>query len=145
MTQNQEISPRFAFGAIVAFSLVVFLVAGAPAPKLTPQQAQAKAMDDQGLARAVNGVKMLKATMRDPDSFTLQEANVITGTNAVCYTYHARNGFGGMNRGRAVISRDAKHFKSDTDPGFADLWNNECLSPGYDKTWEVNEYIKLSG
>lgn len=66
--------------------------------------------------------------MRDPESFKLESALVINGTGAVCYDYRARNGFGGLNVGHAVLSPDGKTFKTNEEDGFTKLWNKECVN-----------------
>lgn len=82
---------------------------------------------------------MLKQAMRDPDSFKLSQALVIDGTGAVCYEYRARNGFGGMNVGHAVISPDGKTFKAENDSGYRALWNKECANKeGLDAADAIN-------
>jgi hypothetical protein len=78
------------------------------------------------MQRAVNGAITLKKTMRDPESFQLESTLLIEGTGAVCYEYRARNGFGGLNAGKAVVSGDGKQFKTREMDGFHGLWNKEC-------------------
>lgn len=54
-------------------------------------------------------VRQVKARLRDPDSFEHIEtriAKVENGTHAIFMTYHARNGFGGMNVEKAVGAVD---------------------------------------
>lgn len=74
--------------------------------------------------------RSLKKAMRDPDSFKLESALMIDATGAVYYEYRARNGFGGLNVGVAVISCDGKHFKVKENDGnsFVALWNKECAN-----------------
>jgi hypothetical protein len=110
-----------------------------PAPPSTPEQIAAKKKQDEGIARAQAGAVMLKRAMRDPDSFKLAQALVINGTGAVCYEYRARNGFGGMNVGHAVIAPDGKSFKTENDTGFHPLWNKECANKeGLDAADAIN-------
>lgn len=75
---------------------------------------------------ATTGAALLKMGMRDPDSFKLESTEVIDGTGTVCYQYRARNGFDGMNRGGAVLTKDGI-FKTNEEDGFTKLWNKECV------------------
>ncbi|MGQ0503469.1 MAG: hypothetical protein ACT4P0_12825 [Panacagrimonas sp.] len=98
-----------------------------PAPKsVTPEAAAAQKKQDAAVQRAVAGAVMLKKAMRDPESFKLESALVIDGSGAVCYGYRAKNGFGGVNAGHAVLSSDGKKFKTDEMDGFIALWNKVC-------------------
>jgi hypothetical protein len=93
---------------------------------LTPAQQAEKIKQDAAIQRATTGAVLLKKSMRNPDSFKLESAMVVDGTEAVCYDYRAQNGFGGMNSEHAVLSRDGKQFKTSTTDGFNSLWNKEC-------------------
>lgn len=98
-----------------------------PAPRaMTSEELAAKKKEDAVVQRAAAGAVLLKKAMRDPDSFKLESALVINGSGAVCYNYRAKNGFGGVNPGHAVLSSDGKKFKTDEMDGFATLWNREC-------------------
>jgi hypothetical protein len=49
--------------------------------------------------------------MRDPDSFKIGRVWIIQSVKEntwACYTYNARNGFGGMNVGRAIYGPRSK-------------------------------------
>ena len=65
---------------------------------------------------ALLAIASLGTAARDPDSVIIE--NLVVTDAASCVTYRARNGFGGMNRGKAVFGRDAKSAFSDTDSGF---------------------------
>lgn len=90
--------------------------------------AENKKKDDEAIQKATIGAIALKKAMRDPESFKLESALVINGTGAVCYDYRARNGFGGVNVGHAVLSADGKRFKTNEEDGFTKLWNKECVN-----------------
>lgn len=90
--------------------------------------AENKQKDDEAIQKATIGAIALKKAMRDPESFKLESALVINGTGAVCYDYRARNGFGGVNVGHAVLSSDGKRFKTNAEDGFTKLWNKECVN-----------------
>ena len=77
------------------------------------------------LKLAAAGAITLKKNARDPDSFVLEDV-ALRADEAICYTYRARNGFGGMNRENAVLSHDRKKFLQSGDAGFVRLWNHEC-------------------
>lgn len=98
-----------------------------PAPPQTPEQIAAKKKKDEAVARAQIGARLLKQAMRDPDSFKLSQA-LVMDSGAVCYEYRARNGFGGMNVGHAVLSEDAKTFRTNEMSGFTALWNKACAN-----------------
>ena len=101
-----------------------------PSKKLVPNEPDEKEKLARTLSfqRAVFGARVLKESMRDPDSFNLETAIVVEGTGAVCYEYRAKNGFGGTNYGRAVISADGSKFLTNTMEGFALWWNAECAN-----------------
>jgi len=92
--------------------------------------------EDASLARAVDGAKLLHSTMRDPDSFKIGKVWLMTGhksDEAVCYQYYAKNGFGGVNASRAVLSVRSKKkgYKMFTEDAYDDyrfdaLFNDEC-------------------
>ncbi len=109
----------------------------ARAAKLTPEQkaAEAKAKAardaeqkrrDDAVNRAAIGARILKKSAHDPERFKLESALVIDKTASVCYEFRAPNAFGGLVAGRAVLSGDGKNFLTNTDSGFASLWNREC-------------------
>ena len=141
------------FGIIVGFALLSGIIGSssnttsAPATPQTPEQAaaaqeaakQKAAADAKKEARfqfAVAGAKQLRESMRNPDAFKLSQV-LVMANGAVCYDYHAQNGFGGMNVGQAALSPKGQ-FKTSESDGFVPLWNRECASKtGEDKTWEV--------
>ena len=94
--------------------------------KADPASSQQKKADEDkrsgAIAVAAVGAASIKRAMRDPDSFKLTSALIISKTGAVCYEYRARNGFNGMNVGRAVLSPKGA-LKTDEMAGFATLWN----------------------
>lgn len=68
-------------------------------------------------AKAIEGAKLLRDSMRDPDSFSIRRAWVMHSEkygDAICYHYQAKNGFGGMDQGRADF---AMHNKRDVAKG----------------------------
>ena len=81
--------------------------------------------DGAMIAKAANVAIELRRAMRDPDSFQLSSVLIIEKTNAVCYEYRSRNGFGGMNVGQAVLSPKGI-FRTNEMEGFRALWRSEC-------------------
>jgi len=85
--------------AIVAVTLVVLLMTGLLQARkeviLSPEDI---AVDVQ---RAIKGVPLLRSAMKDPDSFVLEGVHVREpnkqGISDICYSYRARNGFGGYS------------------------------------------------
>ncbi|NJO35715.1 MAG: zinc ribbon domain-containing protein [Rhodospirillales bacterium] len=130
----------------IAVPIVIAVFAGSsttmtpttkPAENAEDRAARVKA--DAAVQRASVGAKLLKKAMRNPESFKLESALVIESTGAACYEYRAQNGSGGMNTGQAVLSGDAKLFKTDEMDGFARLWNEECAGKvGTDATTAIN-------
>jgi hypothetical protein len=66
--------------------------------------AQKKDSLDAITSKAIEGGRLLHSGMRDPDSFKIDKVWVMHSEkhgDAICYTYYARNGFGGMNHSAA--------------------------------------------
>lgn len=80
-----------------------FFVSAATAPKDPAKDARLYAISFGQMA--------IEERLRDPDSvkYDLKAYNLSNGS--LCYSYKARNGFGGMASGVAVI-RDGKSFNS---------------------------------
>lgn len=81
--------------------------------------------DSEPSAAAI-GFLALKKAMRDPDSFVLEGALARPGNDVVCFTYRAKNGFGGYTNGSAVFKKSVPVLKSNEQAGFRSLWNKEC-------------------
>lgn len=97
------------------------------------------------LASGIAGASLLKKSLRDPDSFKLEKASIVEGTNIACYTYRARNGFGGLNVENAVFVPSKLTFKTSSDDNFASLWNRECANKSsYDYLSEVKVALSLA-
>ena len=108
----------------------------ASAPAKTPEQlaAETKARAERKAAEAKEQAQMkyamlggatLKKSMRNPDSFKVDSAIAMEATGAVCYTYRAQNGFGGINVESAVLTSTGD-FKTESMDGFHNLWNKNC-------------------
>jgi hypothetical protein len=84
---------------------VLLLLASLAAAQTQPE------VDKQLIARAIEGAKALHSGMRDPDSFKIDKVWIMRSDkrgDAVCYTYYARNGFGGMNHSAADYAPNKK-------------------------------------
>jgi hypothetical protein len=127
------------FGVVIVVAFVGAITGsnnGTSQPAPSPAEQAANQKDEATFQRAVMGVKQLRSSMRNPDSFKLGQS-LIMNDGAVCYDYRAQNGFGGMNVGHAVLAPNGQ-FKSGESSGFSALWNKECAKKsGTDKTWEV--------
>lgn len=95
--------------------------------------------EGRNMMAAVAG-RSLRKSMRDPDSFKLEQA--LAMDKAICFTYRAHNGFGGVNVGRAVlVLKTAKMATSDQD-GFAGVWNTSCGNKtGDDITKQIANFV----
>lgn len=96
---------------------------------------------DKNLKRAAVAAQALRKSMRNPDSFVLEQALAME-SNTICIEYRAQNGFGGMNRGRALLSADDKKLISDESDGFTGAWSKGCAGQtGDDLTRAVQVYL----
>ena len=108
--------------------------APASAPPSPGQTAAQKARDTQ-LTLAVTMELALKRAARNPDSLKVSEVLAMEG-GAVCMTYRAQNGFGGMNLEKAVGV--GTRMINSTDDAFASAWNKNCAGKsGSDVTDEA--------
>ena len=98
--------------------------------------------------QAVRGATMLKNRMRDPDSFTIERVFSLTdkhGDFVTCLEYHARNGFGGMDRNAAHYTehKGKPHVDMNGSTGYG--W---CAVTKYypyvDITKEFNDALKTN-
>lgn len=113
-------------GAIILGAASSIINSVTPKPQLTEEQKAAEQKAGQRIKVASAGAIILKKHMKDPDSFKLVSALVIEKTGAVCYEYRAKNSFGAVVPGSAVLPPDGKNFKTDEMQGFTKLWNKEC-------------------
>jgi hypothetical protein len=63
------------------------------------------------LTKATDGARQLYAGLRDPESFNLDRVWIMHSDkygDSICYTYRARNGFGGMNYSAASYTPNRK-------------------------------------
>lgn len=126
----------------IAFSTSLSKSNTPPAPPSGPAQIEIEKKKDAALEKAIVGAQALKKSTRDASSFNLESALLVNGTGAVCYDYRAKNGFGGINVGHAVLSADGKKFKTNEEEGFAALWNKECAKKsGSDVAAAIRAYV----
>jgi hypothetical protein len=83
----------------------------------------AKAVEEIEFQIAVRAARALKQSMKNPDSFKLEET-IKTDAGALCFTYRAANSFNALVPGRAVIAAK-KAYTSDNE-GFSSYWNKHC-------------------
>jgi hypothetical protein len=127
-SQTKQVGTR---GKILALIVIIAGISGIVAySKLSPivpydEPRPSGTNEDAMIAKAANVAIKLKGAMRDPDSFRLSSVLVIYPTNAICYEYRARNGFGGMDVGEAVLSPKGI-FRANEMDGFHALWRSEC-------------------
>jgi hypothetical protein len=125
--------PRFGLSAACLLPICGLLAC-------TPEN-KARTTGDAQIQLLTAAALTLKQNMRNPESFVLESALLTDGRQSVCYTYRAQNGFGGMDRGYAVLaganfdptldSRSAllkAQFKTSEESGFRQLWNKECAN-----------------
>src|SRR3989344_3897958 len=118
---------------VLLFSGLLFSPESSPesSPK-SKQQHSVKKEEACAMSRAIVTAVALKKAMRNPDSFKLESALIVDGTNAICYEYRAQNGFGGMNFGRAFIYFEGRRFlqseAGEETEEFITLWNRECAN-----------------
>lgn len=126
------------FGIAIGFGIIMALInPGSPSTPPSPAELQRKAKEDTQFQASVGAAKRLMEAMRNPASFKLSSA-LFMKDGAVCFEYHAENGFGGMNVGQAVLTPRGT-IKTNEMEGYKRLWNLECAGKsGDDKTWEVN-------
>lgn len=116
------------FGGLGIVLVLLLMFGGSLNSPQTPQSAAEKKAEDERSSRvalAANMANAIKKSMRDPDSFKLNSVLIMEKTGAVCYEYRARNGFGGMNVGQAVLSSKGD-LKTNEMDGFHTLWKKEC-------------------
>ena len=114
--------------------------ASSAAPNAAPASEPKKA--EKNYAYAYVAAKELRDTMRDPDSFKLTSAYIIKDTGNVCYEYRARNGFGGMNKGYAVLYKAGLVTSEQNARRFTAAWNKYCAhKDGIEAADLVNAYL----
>ena len=89
----------------------------------------AETRENERFLWATAGAMTLRSAARNPDSFVV-EAALVMSDKVVCYHYRAQNGFGGMDRGRAVVTDSG--LATDEQAGFEPVWEKECTNKSGD-------------
>ena len=99
-----------------------------PAIAPRPQAATTPPPDPRDVRRgqAALAVKLLRNSMHDPAAFELVDAQFMPD-DAACYTYRAKNGFGALRQGRAVLTPSTRLLTAEADAkAFTTAWNAHC-------------------
>ena len=123
--------------ALIGFVIVFVIVVNSTErkPPTNPER-------ERKFQLAVAGAMTLRDSMRNPDTFVVESAIVVDGTDTLCYEYRAQNGFGGMNRERAVIAIKANKTAFGNASKVAALWNKECANKPGEQIETVNTALK---
>lgn len=113
-------------GLFVLAAVKIGTSGDSPAPPPAQASSASATKVDKAASRAATWAVRLRDASRKPESFRLDHATVIDGTEAVCYEYRAENGFGGTNREKAVLDSNTGEFKRSGNAGFDALWDREC-------------------
>src|ERR1700741_3540637 len=89
-------------GGLFVLSIVITDMQKADQKPFTPQEQKLNDQKNAAVKQAWDGYENLKEDMRDPDSFQATSIAVMIAGGA-CYEYRAKNGFGGMTGGIAVL------------------------------------------
>ena len=117
------------------FGLIRFSEQGVAtnAPTRTSKQSAEVSKRDGKLQLAAAGALDLKRAMKDPEAFELTSL-VVKPNGAACYKYRAKNSFGAIFPGEAVLSTAPKLLVHEKDGSeFVRVWNKECTAPGGDE------------
>jgi hypothetical protein len=119
------------FFAFVVFSAVFNT---ARRPPLSAEAVAANKVDearqDKELRFASVGAMTLRKSMKDPAAFTLTSLRV-KPTGAACYDYRAKNTFGAILPGSAILTSAGRLLVEERDGNaFVKAWNSECTVAG---------------
>lgn len=103
----------------LVFIIAFFTVAGVAGHKPTPPAAPADPAADARMETVVGYASLLKRELRDPSSLEWIDVLANDDASVICFSYRARNGFGGMNVENISIVK-GKLWKSN------DSWNKHC-------------------
>lgn len=111
-------------GFFVVLSAATFLIAlvkgaGSSTPTPAPTATASVTPEDPNAITPTAVGWSLKSAARDPDTLVVERALQNDKRTFVCVAYRAKNGFGGMNRERAVFTK----MGGDTS---ARTWNRKC-------------------
>lgn len=98
-------------------------------PEQKKAQEAAKELKNKMYDSYVDGVILLKKKMKDPSSFEVEEAYALPNMT-VCYKYRAKNSFGALGVGYAIITNDTVFVKEKmNEKAFEQKLKEECENP----------------
>ena len=108
------------------------------------QEAEKKKVEVQQQA-ALGGAILLKRAMHDPEAFQLQSLHAMP-SGAACYEYRAKNGFGAIRSGSAILTKSGRMLTHEQHGNtFVAAWNKECARiSGKDITSLAKIYLSAS-
>lgn len=95
-------------------------------PALTPQEKAAKAAEHAKWVEDVLAVRALRRSMKNPDSFKLEEA-LKMDDGSLCLSYRATNSFNAVIPGQAIIWANGV-ATSDQGRLFIRRWSEQCAN-----------------
>ncbi|MCA3000284.1 MAG: hypothetical protein ING75_16980 [Rhodocyclaceae bacterium] len=135
--------------SIFAVGVVTALVgqtdrASAPPPPPPPQKTQAEIEKEKKrtalIQMAAVGALSLKNSAKDPATFDITKVH-LPEDGAVCYEYRAKNSFGAILPGQAILTPKSKLLVKEADGNtFVNAWNSSCTKRGENLT----EFIRRS-
>ena len=103
---------------VVGYQMVASPSINDSKPALSEAQLAVKARGDREINLVIAGARMLKQSMKKPETFELVSATMI-GDDTICYQYKARNSWNDVTNGHYVLSNAV----SSAD---ATAWNKLC-------------------
>jgi hypothetical protein len=98
-------------------------------PEQKKAQEAAKELKNKMYDSYVDGVILLKKKMKDPSSFEVESAYALPNMT-VCYKYRAKNSFGALDVGYAIITNDTVFVREKMQPkAFEKKLQEECENP----------------
>lgn len=106
-----------------------------PRPAKTAEQLASEAADEKRFQMALALARQIKRGMRNPDSFTVENALANDDSTVFCMEYQGQNGFGGMNKEFVVVtasgtSQDVKQ------------WNKHCTRHDMHDVTHIRQVLK---
>lgn len=128
---NDKWAVRGAIGALVFLGYLAWKFTSEPTSAadvmmVNPAKTASDHMHNERVSAAYVAYRRLVDSMRDPDSFRLESAVLVSETGAVCYQFRARNGYGGMNRGYAALNSPGGLLTTNEMMTFRDAWRTSC-------------------
>lgn len=96
-----------------------------PAAPENPEIKAKRDAEEATFQRHVAAVRKLRASMKNPASFSLEDA-ILTPEGALCVVYRATNSFNAIVPGQAVVYR-GQITTSDSGDQFRTRWNTRCF------------------